>query len=176
MFNILRGSACCRPSSMWVTFNSFLTIFEACAMFSFVLHSKAPSKYNKESASNFVLSLNIPLLTLFGWFRRLSGTVQWAQHKIKVWHKCFKDGQESVENDPRSGRPAVSRTPENVERVRAAIHKNWWLTLQELEADLGIPETTCSSYWHRILAWNVSWQMCSMASATRAEGTSCCSC
>ena len=27
-FSILRCSACCRPSSMWITFNIFLTIFE----------------------------------------------------------------------------------------------------------------------------------------------------
>ena len=31
--------------------------------------------------------------------------------QIKVWHKCFKDDQESVENDLHSGRPATSRTP-----------------------------------------------------------------
>ena len=28
MFNILRGSACCRPSRMWVVFNRILSIFE----------------------------------------------------------------------------------------------------------------------------------------------------
>ena len=41
---------------------------------------------------------------------------------IKVWHKHFEDGQESVESDPHSGRPATSKTPENVERVRDAIN------------------------------------------------------
>ena len=35
--------------------------------------------------------------------------------QIKVWHKCFKDGWESVERDPCSGRPATSTTPENAE-------------------------------------------------------------
>ena len=62
--------------------------------------------------------------------------------QIKAWHKCFKDGQESVESDPRSGRPATSRTPENVEHVQAAINKGRQLSVRELEADLGIPETT----------------------------------
>ena len=32
--------------------------------------------------------------------------------QIKVWHKCFKDGRESVESDPCSERPATSRTPD----------------------------------------------------------------
>ena len=43
--------------------------------------------------------------------------------QIKVWHKCFKDGQESVEIDPYSGRPATSRTPEIVDCVGAAINR-----------------------------------------------------
>ena len=49
--------------------------------------------------------------------------------QIKVWHKCFRDGRESVESDPRSGRPAVSRTPENVECIRAAINKDQQLAV-----------------------------------------------
>ena len=44
--------------------------------------------------------------------------------QIKVWHKCLKDGQESVESDPCSRRPAKNRTPKNVEHVRAAINKD----------------------------------------------------
>ena len=44
--------------------------------------------------------------------------------QINMWHKSFKDGQESVESDPRSGGPETSRTPETVERVQAAISKD----------------------------------------------------
>ena len=43
----------------------------------------------------------------------------------KVWHKCFKDGQESVESDPCSGRPITRRTTENVEGVQAAVREDW---------------------------------------------------
>ena len=56
----------------------------------------------------------------------------------------LQSGQESVESDPRSGRPATSRTSENIERVQGAINKDRWLTVWELEADLGIPKTTVS--------------------------------
>ena len=61
-----------------------------------------------------------------------------------MWHKCFKDGQESVESDPYSGRPTTARTPENIELVQAAINKDHRLTVQELEAGLGMPKTTVS--------------------------------
>ena len=45
--------------------------------------------------------------------------------QIKVWHKHFKDGQESVESDPCSGSSATSRTSENVERVQATVNEHW---------------------------------------------------
>ena len=78
--------------------------------------------------------------------------------QIKMWYKCFKDGWESAESDPRSGRPATSGAPEDAERVWAAINKDRRLTVWELEADLRIPNTTASEIWRRILAWNVLWQ------------------
>nr|XP_053776426.1 protein GVQW3-like [Desmodus rotundus]XP_053776427.1 protein GVQW3-like [Desmodus rotundus] len=62
--------------------------------------------------------------------------------QIEVWHKGFKDGQESVESDPHSARPATNRTPANAESVPAAINKERRLKVQELEADQGIPNTT----------------------------------
>ena len=64
--------------------------------------------------------------------------------QIKVWHKHFTDGRESVESDPCSGRPATSRTPDDVENVRATINKDRQLTVRELEADLGIAKSTVS--------------------------------
>ena len=48
------------------------------------------------------------------------------------------------EGDPCSGRPATSRTPENVECVPAVINKDQRLTMQGLAADLGVPQTTVS--------------------------------
>ena len=47
--------------------------------------------------------------------------------QIKVRLRHFKDGQESAESDPCSGRPAASRTPQNAELVQAAINKDFWL-------------------------------------------------
>ena len=49
--------------------------------------------------------------------------------QTKVWNKCFKDGQETVESGPHSGRPATSRTPKNVEHAWVAFNKDWQLTM-----------------------------------------------
>jgi hypothetical protein len=67
-----------------------------------------------------------------------------SEAQIKLWYQCFKHSQESVESNPHSGRPSTSRTPENVERVQAAINENRRLSVQELEEDLGIPKTIIS--------------------------------
>ena len=67
-----------------------------------------------------------------------------SEAQIKLWYRHFKDGPESVESDQRSGRPSTSKTPENVESIRAAINKNRRLTVRELEEDLGIPQTIVS--------------------------------
>ena len=37
------------------------------------------------------------------------------------WHRRFKEGEEDVEDKPRSGRPSSSITDENVEAVRQAV-------------------------------------------------------
>jgi len=59
--------------------------------------------------------------------------------RIKLQCRHFKDGWESMKTDPRSGRPSTSRTPENVESVRAAINENRRFTVREMEEALGIP-------------------------------------
>ena len=97
--------------------------------------------------------------------------------QITVWHKHFKDSQESVENDPCSERPASSRTPGNVERVWTTDNKDHQLIVRELEADLGNSENYCvwefdSGSWHKTCPGKIR----SVASATRAEGKLCYSC
>jgi hypothetical protein len=36
---------------------------------------------------------------------------------IFEWHRRFKEGQEDVQDDPRSGQPKTQRTDANVDRV-----------------------------------------------------------
>ena len=56
--------------------------------------------------------------------------------QIKEWYRRFKNGRTSVDSDPRSGRPSLTKTPENIERVRLAIEGDHRLTVREL----GIPK------------------------------------
>ena len=41
--------------------------------------------------------------------------------QMKEWYRRFKNGRTSVDSDPRSGRPLLKTTPENIERVLLSI-------------------------------------------------------
>ena len=71
-----------------------------------------------------------------GWCNECRANKSVAQTLQKCSRICWKW--------PISGRPATSRTPENVGRVQSAINKYWWLMVWELASDLGIPNTTVS--------------------------------
>ena len=71
--------------------------------------------------------------------------------QIKKLYRRFKNGRTSVDSDPRSGRPSLITTPENIERVRLAIEGDRRLTVRELGNDLGIPKTTIWEILNKIL-------------------------
>ena len=71
--------------------------------------------------------------------------------QIKEWYRRFKNGRISVDSDPRFGRPSLTTTPANIERVRLAIEGDRRLTVRELKNDLGIPETTVWEILNKIL-------------------------
>ncbi|KAJ8976979.1 hypothetical protein NQ317_006171 [Molorchus minor] len=50
--------------------------------------------------------------------------------QIKEWYKRFKSDRTSVDSDPRSDRPSMTTTPDNVERVRVAIEQDRRLTVR----------------------------------------------
>ncbi|XP_076045657.1 protein GVQW3-like [Oratosquilla oratoria] len=62
-----------------------------------------------------------------------------SEAQIKMWYKRFKEGGESVESDPHSGRPSTRGTPKDIECVKNAINENRRLTVREFEDNLDIP-------------------------------------
>jgi len=54
------------------------------------------------------------------------------------WFSCFKNGQEKLEDDQRSGRPSTSRITEMIEKVQQLIQCDRRMTIMELEQEVGI--------------------------------------
>ncbi|GBL76195.1 Putative uncharacterized protein FLJ37770 [Araneus ventricosus] len=57
---------------------------------------------------------------------------------IFEWFKLFRDGKEDVKDEPRSGRPPTSTTPDNMERVRWMLADDRRLSLRMIAEKLKI--------------------------------------
>ena len=51
---------------------------------------------------------------------------------VCMWVKRFSEGRESVTDEERSGRPATSRTEENIANVSQIVRKNRRLTVRSI--------------------------------------------
>jgi histone-lysine N-methyltransferase SETMAR len=70
---------------------------------------------------------------------------------VRRWYHEFKHGQESFEDEPRSGRPPTAVTPENVQRVADMIKEHRNISYGEIEAALGIGSAAVNSILHEHL-------------------------
>ncbi|GFV26679.1 HTH_48 domain-containing protein [Trichonephila clavipes] len=58
------------------------------------------------------------------------------------WFQAFSEGRESIENEPHGGRPSVSKTTENVVRVRDLVRSDRRLTVRMIGEELNLNHTT----------------------------------
>jgi len=69
--------------------------------------------------------------------RTAYGDAVLSSAQVFRWHKAFKDGRESVEDEQRARRHSTSRTENNVARVKAVLDRdrrwNVRLIAQEVE-------------------------------------------
>ncbi|GBL86616.1 Putative uncharacterized protein FLJ37770 [Araneus ventricosus] len=67
------------------------------------------------------------------------------------WFKRFRDGREHVKDEPRSGRPPTSTTPDNIERVRRMLADDRRLSLRMIAEELKISLDSVSNIIHEHL-------------------------
>ena len=67
---------------------------------------------------------------------------------VYEWFKRFREGKETTEDEPCSGRPSTSRTPEMIEKVRQMLAQDRRLTLRLIAEELGINKDTAHNVVH----------------------------
>jgi len=78
--------------------------------------------------------------------RTAYGDAVLSSAQVFRWHKAFKDGRESVEDEQRTGRP-TSRTGNNVARVKVVLDRDQRLNVRLIAEEVGLPKTDV----HRII-------------------------
>ena len=71
----------------------------------------------QQYAIKFWVKLNKSATEMFASLTKAYGDATLSRTMVFKWHKAFKEGQENVEGDPRSGRPITSTNDQNVEVV-----------------------------------------------------------
>ena len=61
---------------------------------------------------------------------------------VYKWVKRFSEGRESVTDEERSGRPATSRTEENIAKVRQIVRENRRITVRSIAEQVNIDRGT----------------------------------
>ena len=65
-----------------------------------------------------------------------------SRFQVFQWFKAFAEGRESIEDEPRNGRPLVSRTDANIVRVRDFVQADHRLTVRMIGTELNLSYTT----------------------------------
>lgn len=82
---------------------------------------------------------------------RVFGSSCSSEFVIKFWSRQFKLGRESLEDDPRSGRPVSAVTDENVARVKKIILEDRRVKQWEIARDVGFSKERVNEIIHEHL-------------------------
>ena len=61
-----------------------------------------------------------------------------SRSHVFQWHRRFHEGREDVDDDPRAGRPATSKTEEIIQQVRQVVCGDRRLTVRIIADEVGI--------------------------------------
>ncbi|GFU55201.1 protein GVQW3 [Trichonephila clavipes] len=66
-----------------------------------------------------------------------------SRARVFEWLLRFKEGRQSVNSDPRSGRSSTSRNEDKIAQVKAVVHSDRCLTVREIAKECHISVGSC---------------------------------
>ncbi|CAK9803056.1 Protein GVQW3 [Anthophora quadrimaculata] len=99
----------------------------------------------------FCFKLGKSATDTFEMIQTVYGSEAMSRKNVFKWYASFRDGRESIEDDPRPGASSTVRVEENVQKVAEILRNDRCASTRLIEELTGIPKTTV----HRILTENL---------------------
>lgn len=100
------------------------------------------NNYEQRYAIKFCVKLGETPTVTFEKLKKAYGDVTLSRAQVFRWYKAFSDGRESVQDDPRSGRPLSSKSDENVKKISDLVRNDRRLTTRMIAEELDLNHTT----------------------------------
>ena len=71
------------------------------------------------------------------------GSAALSRGRVFEWHRRFREGQTSAEDNERSGRPSLSRTDDSKAQISEILDQDRNKTLREISTESGLSYGTC---------------------------------
>jgi len=115
--------------------------------FCFLSRAKMQRSVEQRYAIKFCAKLGKSGSETLQLLRTAYGDAVLSSAQVFRWHKAFKDGRESAEDEHRAGRPSTARTENNVARVKVVLDRDRRLQVWLIAEEVGVPKTDV----HRII-------------------------
>ena len=97
----------------------------------------------QQFAVKFCVKLGKSTTETFAMLNTAYGDVVMKQATCFRWHRRFKNGRQSVEDDERSGQPSTSTDDPHIDEINTLVRANRRLTVRELTEECGISVGSC---------------------------------
>ncbi|PNF39992.1 hypothetical protein B7P43_G15584 [Cryptotermes secundus] len=94
--------------------------------------------FRQHAVIEFLVKEEIPAAEIHQRLQHAYGSVSMGASSVRRWVKHFKDGNTSIEDEPRSGRPQTASTGHNKERVDEIIQDDRRVPMNTIARKLGI--------------------------------------
>ncbi|GFX00337.1 protein GVQW3 [Trichonephila clavipes] len=99
------------------------------------------NNFEQRCAIKFCFRLGHNATETFAKLQQTYGESVLSRAQVFRWFKALSEGRESIEDEPRSRRPSVSKTDENVVRVRDLVRSDRRLTVRIIGEELNLNHT-----------------------------------